>query len=736
MIHVHNMIVKYGLPWLLLSLLGIGSAQAAKLLQVKTNNVVDGQVGLELIFDMPVTNIKDRLEYQANQLIIEIPSSSSELKLNPLPLNVQDVKDFTTEHSGDKLVMKIGLAKLSPYSIFKRGNRIIAQIGSPKRSSEKTVSVVQAPKPKPVADTPVAAPVPTPTPSAATTAVVASTPKPAAPIKAAPVKAAPAQAPKATVKAPRTTINTITAIDFKRTKSGGGQLSVKLDNPSIAADIVRRDHSVNVEFLNTGVLDELIYVMDVNDFATPVSTVEVFKEKSKVRLVVDINGTFDFTYDQTKEVFVLEVKPVIEPEDNEVSYQGKPISLNFQDIPVRTVLQLIADFNNLNLVTTDSVQGNITLRLDDVPWEQALDLVLKVRGLDKRLENNVLLVAPASELAEQERQELENSQQVSELATLYSEYIQINYAKAEDIATLLKSEDTTMLSTRGTVAVDERTNTLLVRDTQESLESINELIDALDVPVKQVVIEARLVTVQEDISDELGINWGFTYGDSDSTFNTSGSLDGIDGWIDGDSSSDDRLNVNLPSSSSSSGTIAFQLANLGDSGILDLELSALEEESKGEVIASPRITTANQHEAYIEQGQEIPYEESTSSGATSISFQDVVVSLTVTPQITPDGRIILDLEVTQDSIGEEVSTGTGTALSLNTKQLKTQVLVNDGETIVLGGIYQQSISESVSKVPFFGDLPYVGALFRTTSNNNEKDELLIFVTPKIVLEAL
>jgi type IV pilus assembly protein PilQ len=702
--------------WLLLLLLGASGVNGAQLLKVKTNNIANGQFGVELVFDSPVNEIKDRLEYQPDQLVIAIPRSSSALALNPLPINSTTAKELKTESIDDQLVITIALNNLYPYTITKQDSRVIVQIGSPNRLAQ-AISVVSDPE------------------EGARGAEQSGTSFAASESNGLSDPLTPDSTQKGMITAPAKMINTLRGVDFRRSKDGAGQLMIDLENASIAADIKRRDQSIEVEFLNTSVLDELIYVMDVNDFGTPVTSAEVFKDENKVRLEVAVDGNFDFRYDQTDNLFVLEVNRVAEVEVTETAetvYQGKPISLNFQDIPVRTVLQLIADFNKLNLVTTDSVQGNITLRLDDVPWEQALDLVLKVKGLGKQLENNVLLVAPASELSEQERQTLESSQKVAELAALYSEYVAINYAKAEDLASLLKSKDTSMLSSRGTVAVDTRTNTLLLRDTEESIASIKKMLGVLDVPVKQVVIEARMVTVSEDVSDELGVDWGFTYGDSDSTFSTSGSLDGIDGWKDGDSDSDDRLNVNLPSGTSTAGSIAFQIANLGDSGILDLELTALEEESKGEVIASPRLTTSNQHEAYIEQGTEIPYEESTSSGATSTSFEKAVISLTVTPQITPDNRVILDLNITQDSQGETYDSG----VAIDTQEISTQVLVNDGETIVLGGIYQQTIIESVSKVPYLGDIPYLGWLFRSTSNTNEKTELLIFVTPKIVLDSL
>ena len=396
---------------------------------------------------------------------------------------------------------------------------------------------------------------------------------------------------------------------------------------------------------------------------------------------------------------------------------------------MRTVLQIIADYNGFNLVTSDTVSGNITLRLDGVPWDQALDIILKVKGLDKRMEGNILMVAPSDELAAREARDLQAQQQVADLAPLYSEYVQVNYAKAIEFSSLIKNEETSILSSRGSVSVDERTNTLLIRDTAQSIEDIKRMIAVLDIPVRQVVIEARMVTVKDNINEELGIRWGIT--DTDGETGTSGTLTGADSANTGTTPDiSDRMNVNLPVASPA-GSIAFQIARLADGTILDLELSAMEKENKGEIIASPRITTANQKEAYIEQGVEIPYQEAASSGATSTQFKKAVLSLTVTPHITPDDRIILDLVVTQDTVSDVQS---GSAPAIDTQRIGTQVLVNNGETIVLGGIYQQQIINTISKVPVLGDIPYFGWLFRNSNNFNEKKELLIFVTPRIVKE--
>jgi type IV pilus assembly protein PilQ len=528
-------------------------------------------------------------------------------------------------------------------------------------------------------------------------------------------------------------INHIDSLDFRLGENNAAQILVYLKDSMVAVDVNDKLGKINVEFHNTQIIDDLLYKLDVTDFGTIVSGIETFKESRNARIVIDVDTHFTFSHSQTDNLFILTVK---EKEKKVPGYlgdsedfTGRTISLNFQDIPVRTVLQIIADYNEFNLITSDTVTGNITLRLDGVPWDQALDIILKVKGLDKRMQGNILMVAPSDELAAREAKNLQARQQVQELAPLYSEYVQINYAKANELADLIKNEDTSILSARGSVSVDERTNTLLIRDTAKIIEDIKRMVNILDIPVRQVIIEARMVTVKDNINEELGIRWGIT--DTDGQYGTSGSLEGTDSANSGlVPALADRLNVNLPVTNPA-GVLAFQVARLADGTILDLELSAMEKENKGEIIASPRITTANQKEAYIEQGVEIPYQEAASSGATSTQFKKAVLSLTVTPHITPDNKIILDLVVTQDTVSDVTS---GSAPAIDTQRIGTQVLVNNSETIVLGGIYQQSIISTVSKVPVLGDIPYFGWLFRNTNQFNEKKELLIFVTPRIVTE--
>jgi type IV pilus assembly protein PilQ len=528
----------------------------------------------------------------------------------------------------------------------------------------------------------------------------------------------------------------ITGIDFTREANNTGVALVTFEGASPTPQLVESQGKVTITLADS-VLDESQLVeLNVTEFSTPVSIIETFQDEKSTRIEILYSDTVTARHAIDDNVIRIKIEPMSlsqqEELENKKTYTGDPISLDFQDVPVRQVLQIIAQVNGFNLVTTDTVTGNVTISLSGVPWDQALDMILRVKGLDKRLEGNILLIAPTEELTARETQALQSKKQVSDLAPLSTVNISVNYAKAANLATILKSSEGGILSERGTVTVDERTNTMLIRDTLPSIDEARKMIDALDIPVKQVLIESRMVTVLDNVDEELGVRWGLSDRESDS--GVSGSIEGAETIAGGSIPSiDDRLNVNLPVSSAA-GTIGFQIASLVDGTILDLELSALESENKGEIIASPRITVANQQEAYIEQGTEIPYVQATSSGATSVEFKKAVLSLRVTPQITPDNRIILDLVVTQDTRGETVSTSTGDAVAIDTQEIKTQVLVENGETIVLGGIFQQTSTDSVSKVPLFGDLPFLGVLFRNTSEFQEKRELLIFVTPKIITE--
>tara|TARA_R110002033_G_scaffold164618_1_gene202152 strand:- start:347 stop:2257 length:1911 start_codon:yes stop_codon:yes gene_type:complete len=634
--------------------------------------MVDHQLELELIFESSIMSPSVDLSADPAEIMLNFSDTISNLSKSKIPVNAVGVKELTTQQQGGDLQIIVAMTKVKPYQGKIVGNSYRLTINDD----------VSGP-----------------------------------------------------VEANNPFVNGISSIDFRRNKTGGGEILFNLSNRSVAANVEQVGSKLEIKLYNTDIGNDLLYVMDVQDFATPVNSFETFKDDLTARILVDVDGNYDYNYRQDGNVFKVSVDKVerVSVAKEAKKYNGRSLSLNFQNISVRTVLQIIADYNNFNLVTSDTVEGEITLRLDDVPWDQALDLILQTKGLDKRIEGNILMVAPSEELAIRESNDLKNRQEVKELAPLYSEYLQINYAKAIDIAELLKTTDSTLLSSRGSVAVDERTNTLLVKDTAEILENVHRLIEVLDIPIKQVLIEARMVTVKDDVSEDLGIRWGIT--DQQGSKGTSGTIGGATSIANGTIPSiDDRLNVNLPAAASSATSIAFHVAKLADGTVLDLELSALEQENKGEIIASPRITTSNQKSAYIEQGVEIPYVESASSGATTVTFKKAVLSLRVTPQITPDDRVILDLEITQDSQGTTVATATGEAVAIDTQRIGTQVLVDNGETIVLGGIYQQNLISRVSKVPVLGDIPLVGFLFRNSTDTNERQELLIFVTPKIVAD--
>jgi len=545
----------------------------------------------------------------------------------------------------------------------------------------------------------------------------------------------------------------ISGLDFRRGTAGEGQVILSLSDADISVDLRQEGRKIIADFFDTGIDTTLIRKLDVIDFATPATTIQTSRQGKKVRLTIDTASEFEYLAYQTDTVFTIELKPLTKREAEKLRaeknlYTGERLSLMFQDIEIRAVLQIIAQHTGLNLVASDTVRGNLTLRLQNVPWDQALDIILKTKGLDKRIDGNVMLVAPAQEIAAREKQELEASKQVAELAPLRTELIQINYAKASELASLLKAKENSLLSDRGSVSVDERTNSLLVQDTADQLEDVRDLTRKLDIPVRQVQIESRIVTASSGWTEELGVQWGATKIQSETTLSGSlassdnlnrqigagiGNLDETSDLLTGQVARNlnDSLNVSLPVNNPA-GSFGLTYANLSKGLILDLELSALENENKGEVIASPRVITANQKEAMIEAGEEIPFQNATSSGATSVQFKKAVLSLTVTPQITPDDRIILDLTVTQDTRGEDTISGP----AINTQQVTTQVLVDNGQTVVLGGIYQQRTNRDETGVPFFKDLPWVGWAFKHNSDVKSKQELLIFVTPKILKDSM
>ncbi|MGA8260723.1 MAG: type IV pilus secretin PilQ [Arenicellales bacterium] len=569
--------------------------------------------------------------------------------------------------------------------------------------------------------------------------------------------------------------HSIENIDFRRSENGGGRITVKLSDPEVGVDVRQQDGQIIVDFLNTQISKDKEQRLDVTDFATPVQTIDTFQEKNTVRMVVTPHGNYQHLAYQSGDVFNINVDPVLhvekEKKKNEQGYSGERLSLNFQQINVRAALQVIADFTGLNFVTSDSVKGTLTLRLKDVPWDQALDIILQTRGLGMRRSGNVVWVAPSGEIRKREQQQLQAQKDKSELEPLASELIQINYAKASDIAAILKSvkavdtgvqqslfgsvnisevktESNSLLSPRGNVTVDKRTNSILIQDTPTKISQVRKLIAKLDKPVRQVLIETRIVEATDNFARNLGARLGFQrvvqrsdLGNADVSAN--GTLQGASSTLNSLNGSagsptfagvPDGLAVNLPADAienTPAASYAFELfkAGTGIANLIQLEISALEAEGKGKIIASPRLITSNQKEAHIEEGQERIFTTSV-LGVGSVVTKKAVLSLTVTPQITPDDRVVMDVFVTQDSF---VS---ATEPTINTKQIKTQVLLENGETAVIGGIYQEDQQNTVSKVPLLGDIPGLGVLFRNKSKHDNRTELLIFLTPRIVNPAL
>lgn len=540
----------------------------------------------------------------------------------------------------------------------------------------------------------------------------------------------------------------INAIDFRRGAQGEGRVIVDLNHANVPIDLKEEGDKIRVRFMGASLPADLQRKLDVTDFGTPVSMINTTQQGQDIEMLIQVAGFSENMAYQADKRFTIEVRPLTKEEKDLLQqktfkYTGEKLSLNFQDIEVRAILQLIADFTGLNIVTSDTVTGNVTLRLRNVPWDEALDIILKTKGLAKRQVGDVIMIGPSEEMAAREKQDLQSHQQVQDLAPIRAEYIAVNYAKAGDIATLLKTEKNSLLSARGTVSIDERTNTLLVQDTAAKLEEVRELVHRLDIPVRQVLIESRVVFVNDDFEDALGVTFSsaakFRPG-KEPVVGFSGDLIAADaiaqGALPASQSLIDRLNVNLPTTLPSGVTNMAQfglaIAKLPGGTILDLELNALENEGLGKIVASPRLVTSNQQKAFIESGEEIPYQEASSSGATSVSFKKAVLRLEVTPQITPDDHIILDLQVNQDSRGV-VTNGVP---AINTRQLYTKVLVANGETIVLGGIYQQNKTRNKMQVPFLGNVPLIGWMFKNETNSDQRNELLIFVTPRIIQDGM
>jgi type IV pilus assembly protein PilQ len=535
-------------------------------------------------------------------------------------------------------------------------------------------------------------------------------------------------------------------VDFRRGPGGEGRVVVDLSDTSTGIDIRTQGQNIIVDFLKTSLPENLRRRLDVVDFGTPVNTVSTFQQGDNVRMVIEPKGQWEHNAYQTDTQFVLEVKPVV-PDTRATQrgrYTGDKLSLNFQNVEVRAVLNVIADFTDLNIITSDTVTGNITLRLKDVPWDQALDIILQTRGLDSRRNGNVIWIAPRDELATREKLALESQQQISDLEQTRTESFQMSYQKAADVQKLLSDPNQRILSKRGSAVVDARTNTLFVQDTPSRLDEVRKLIAKIDVPVRQVMIEARIVEADETFSKNLGVRFG--YAETGMSRQILGARNTVGAELQNTAQAaglvagtptltGNGLQASLPAvglNGFSAGQFSFVLANAAASRILSLEISAIEADGKGKIIASPRVLTADQVEAVIEQGTEIPYQQATSSGATSVSFRKANLSLKVKPQITPDGNIIMTLDVNKDQPGATTSAG----VQIDTKHVKTEVLVENGGTVVIGGIYSQDDRTDITKIPVLGDLPGIGWLFKNNTSRANKTELMVFITPRIVNERL
>lgn len=668
--------------------------QAANLTDIKFSSLPGDVTQMELQFDEePPVPGGYTIEKPA-RISLDLPGVTSNLKDKYHKIGFGNARSATVVNAKEKARVIVSLAQLVPYAVETSGNTMIITMGA---GIDASRSVEQA-----------------------TAHNQAATPEAAK----------------------------VMNIDFRRGEQGDGQAQILLSNPKAEMDIQQQGKRIRIEIMNTQLPVNMRRRLDVVDFSTPVKFIDANMEGDSTVIYIEPEGQYDYLAYQADSVLSVNVKPLTEAEKQnlvkqEFPYTGEKLSLNFQNIEVRAVLQLIADFTGQNLVASDTVDGAITLRLQNVPWDQALDLVLKTKGLAKRQMGNVLLVAPAEEIAAREKIELEAVKQVEELAPLLSEYVQLRYAKAADIASLLTSESG-LMSSRGTAVVDERTNTLLMKDTGDNLDKIREAITLLDVPVRQVLIEARIVIANTSVGEKLGIRWGgASYkDDGDNGFasfgGSSNTIAEANEILLDRQSGDDPEGITFPDAY----VVDLGVSDVGASSVavgiqtfdylLDLELSAVETEGNAEIVSQPRVVTADGQTAMIQSGTEIPYQEASSSGATSVSFKSAVLKLEVTPQITPDDRIIMDLKINQDSVGEVTAAGP----TIDTNSLETQVLVENGETVVLGGIFRSEETTAVTKTPFFGDLPYIGVLFRRTEQTDTKAELLVFITPRLVKDTL
>ena len=701
--------------WLVIAgVLGIVPSQAAraddgpKLEAIDVQPLPGQQVQITMRLSAPAPQPLSFTIDNPARISFDLPNTTLALPSRRIDVHTSGLDSILAAETKDRTRLVMNLDKLVPYDTRVEGNNIIVSLGGANNASASTGSAASA----------------------------------------VPSRAAQASAAQRAIR----------SIDFRRSSDGAGRILVRLTDPHTHINLRQVGSQIVVDF-DADLPKNLARRYDASDFGTPIGSFDATRVGTGTRLAINASGDYEQLAYQSDDQYVVEIQPqrkAAAAQDDKPTYTGERLTLNFQEIETRAVLQLLADASGQNIVVSDSVSGNVTLRLQNVPWDQALDIVLRTKGLDKRKQDNVIIVAPQEELASREKADLAAKKDIQELAPLRSEYLQVNYAKAKDMEGLIKSQGGSLLSTRGNVAVDERTNTLLLQDTADRLADIRRLVATLDIPVRQVLIEARIVIVNDDFKRDLGARVGYTTAQangSNGIWTTSGTAQATDTAIGsalanratsgspypvsiptGATGAPTRYNVNLPVPTPAG---SFALGILGSNYIVDLELSAAQAETRAEVISSPRVITANQKEATIETGTEIPYQQSASSGATTISFKKAVLSLKVTPQITPDNRIILDLDVKKDSIGTiTVASGGVNVPSIDTKEIVTQVLMNDGQTVVLGGVLETEHRADDTKVPFLGDIPVLGHLFKEAHKVNNKDELLIFVTPKIVREGV
>jgi type IV pilus assembly protein PilQ len=646
------------------------------------------RVELKLSFDGPPPQPKGYTTDSPARIALDLPGVASQLATKTRDLGSGNARSATVVEANDRTRLIINLTQLAPYDARVEGNTLFVVVGQSTKASA----------PRPVAKTPRATPV-----------------------------AAPARTYAPVARA-------IRGVDFQRGTAGEGNVVIDLSDPTIAPDIQEHDGKIILNFARTQLPEPLRVRLDVKDFATPVQFVNAGVSGDRATITVEPGGTFDYSTYQTDNKLTVSIRPLTiddlqKRNADRNSYSGEKLSLNFQDIDVRSVLQLIADFTNLNLVASDTVQGGITLRLQNVPWDQALDLVLKTKGLDKRKVGNVLLVAPADEIAARERQELESQKQIAELAPLRRELLQVNYAKAADIAKLFQSVTSAeaKVDERGSITVDERTNNIIAYQTQDRLDELRRIVAQLDIPVRQVMIEARIVEANVDYDKSLGVRWGGSI-QNKGNWNTSGVSNGSSTTIGTPGST--STNSPFVDMGTVNNTSGIGIAFITDNVLLDLELTAMEKTGNGEIVSQPKVVTSDKETAKILKGTEIPYQEASSSGATSVSFKEASLSLEVTPQITPDNRIIMEVKVTKDE--PDYLNKVQDVPPIKKNEVNAKVLVNDGETIVIGGVFSNTQSKVVDKVPFLGDVPYLGRLFRRDVVSEKKSELLVFLTPRIM----